>query len=647
MSAGTFTPTEPHPVLQLPTPEEAHAMGAENFIEAMRKREAAIRGEIHEPLRRCWEPPIWRVCDALVGLPWVPEAEAAAIRENLGFKQPVAVLYLLGAQRSSKTEYATNRMSRIAELKPHGLSWMFHNTMAASIDSHQKLIWKYLPPNLKGKSILSQTTYIAYKDKTGFSDGSLVRPNLHKTRFLSYDMPLTDLQGLNVDAGALDEFCTPEHVETLKARTAVKVGCVFVMLAPILGYTPLVQSASDGAEVCREAVAFMCPRDGGPRDLARYAGLTEDEAEKIKAWLGRKMKPPFPNVPFCRPEDCSQWLIDKSTGSGQPAVPAGRAFKTVPRIQKPADPEEKSAIVHFHGGDNPYGNPLSLALLNSAASEEQGKRIFYGLATQGMARMFPKFDRRIHVIPDAAIPSFGTNYVWNDPAPGRNPFFTWIRTCPGQRAYVYREWPGNYEIPGVGVPGPWALPHGKLGDGAPGPGQDSFGFGFTQLKREFARLEGWKDAQQPLPENQSETEWVRGWSNENGAREIVSRRFIDSRAASMPHIEDDRPVTLLEDYAKHGLFFELTPGDDINEGVGLLNDRLSYDPLKKVDGMNCPRLYIAASCVNTIFALLTWRNKEGRKGATKDPIDNLRYFVLQGVEYMAPEDFASTGGGHY
>lgn len=644
MSAPIFTPTEPHPVLQLPTPEQALALGQEKWLEAMTLREKAIREEQAAPLYMCWEPPIWKVCDALWGAPWLNEAEAEAIRQNLGFKKAVNVLYLLGAQRSGKTEYATNRMSRIAQLKAGELSWMFHNTLNASIDTHQKLIWKYLPPNLKGKPILSQTTYIAYKDKTGFAGESFVLPQLHKTRFFSYEQPLEDLQGYNCVAIGADEFVSPEHVETFKARVAVKNGVVFIMLAPIMGYTALVQSASEGAKVVRKSIAYLNPADTGPRDVARYLGLSEAETAAIKGWLDRGMKPPYPNVPFCRPEQCANWL----TGApSQPLPPEGRRFKEIPRVQKPIDLEDKSAIVHFHGNDNPYGNPLSLYLLNAGVGEEQGNRIFYGLAKKGMARMFPKFDRNVHVVPDNAIPPGGTNYQWEDPAPGRNPFLMWIRVTPAA-AYVYREWPGSYEIPEVGVPGPWALPDGRLHDGRAGPGQDSFGWGLLQQKKEFARLEGWLAADRPKPEGMSENEWIKSWSENEGAREVVTRRFIDSRYASSPHMEDDRPVTLRENYADIGIFYELTPGDDIGEGVRLINDRLSYDPARPVDALNCPHLFIAESCRNTIFALETWRHAEKSKGATKDPIDLLRYFVLEGLDYVSPEAYANeqTGGSY-
>ena len=46
MTLPAFTPTQPHPVLQLPTPEQAIALGPERWREAMLKREAAIKDEV-------------------------------------------------------------------------------------------------------------------------------------------------------------------------------------------------------------------------------------------------------------------------------------------------------------------------------------------------------------------------------------------------------------------------------------------------------------------------------------------------------------------------------------------------------------------------------------------------------------------------
>ncbi len=646
MTPSAFTPTQPHPVLQLPTPEQAVALGPERWREAMAKREAAIADERARPLWRSKEPPIWRVCDALWGAPWLDADEAERIRRNLNFRKPVNILYLLGGWGSGKTEYAAMRMSRLMQTIPNQIFWYLHETRTSQQDQQDPIVYKYLPPNLKtGKAIMEQTTYIAYKEKTGFSDGSFVLPNHSKGRFWTYEGGIDKLQGPTVRAAWGDELMPTEFVTAVGSRVGRANGIFFITFAPIHGHTPTVQEAVDGAEVCREITAFLNPADGGKRDVARYLGLTEEEYAKLREFFDRKEAPPYPNIPWSRPEDCAKWLTGEPS---QPTVPAGRKFKTLPRVLKPVDPEESRAVVLFNGSDNPYGKPLSTFSINSGVSEELGNRYFYGHTKQSKARMFPKFDLKVHVIDDEAIPAFGTNYHLIDPA-GRNFFQGWLRFVP-RKVYLYREWPGDYGIPVNGelvFPGPWALPHGKLGDGARGPAQDPFGFGLADYKAEIARLEGWKDYAKPRKENETIKEWVTGMYPQNGARETILRRFIDSRFASTPHLEDDRPVTMLENFAGLGLYFETTPGDDINEGVQGINDWLGYDLGRPLDALNCPTLYIAKSCKNTIFSLQTWKNAERGKGASKDPIDILRYAALLGLSYIPPEAYATAPGGSY
>lgn len=648
-AAVQFTPS--HPVLVMPTPEQARAMGSERWRDAMAKREQAILEEQSRPLWKMWEPPVWTICDALWGAPWLAADLAERIRKLLTFPRPVNVLMMNGGWASSKSEYAANRWSRLMQAQPNGISWYFHETVAAQIDQQEPLLYKYLPPNLKtDKAIMEKTTYVTYKEKTGFSDRSFVLPNHHRARGWTYEGGVDKLQGPTVNNAWGDELITPEFMSAIRSRISRSGGLFMSTFAPIHGYSETVQEVWDGAEVVRDCIGYLCPEDGGPRDVARYLGLSDDELMALRKWLGERKSNPkviAPTVPWSRPEDCLKWLTGEPS---QAAVPAGRKFKRVPRVLKPVDAENTTAIVCFHGSDNPYGNPLSVYMINASVSEEMACRYFYGWARKGMTRKFPKFDRQTHTIPDEAIPTAGTNYLIVDPADGRNFFMTWFRVTP-KAAYVYREWPGNYEIPGVGVPGPWAEPSGKLGDGKSGPGQESFGFGLVDYKAEIARLERWKDALEPGKADepdQSKADRVRKWFPEHGTAEHIARRFIDSRFASAPHMENDRPVTLLENFAELGIYFETTPGDDIGEGVQAVNDLFAYETTKPIDALNCPKLYIARSCVNTIFAIETWRNKEGRKGATKDPIDNLRYFALSGAaKYLAADAFKSEGGGHY
>jgi hypothetical protein len=280
---------------------------------------------------------------------------------------------------------------------------------------------------------------------------------------------------------------------------------------------------------------------------------------------------------------------------------------------------------------------------------------WYGVANKAIAQRFPLFNRDVHVIKKAQIPARGMNNLFMDPCGGRNPFFIWVRETPGA-SWVYREWPGNYEIPGQDVPGPWTLPDGKKKDGRPGPAQQSFGFGLAQIKFEMARLEQWKAiTQQPRQEDEGEKAWYIRLSESLGSVENVRTRFIDSRYASAKKENADMPTTLILEFLEIGLVFEPAKAEfrvlydpSVNaggEGVTIITDRLAYDPGKPVDFFNKPRLFICEDCANLIYSLENWTGLDGGKGAAKDPIDCLRMWAVSGCEWEDPEDLEVVGGG--
>lgn len=333
--------------------------------------------------------------------------------------------------------------------------------------------------------------------------------------------------------------------------------------------------------------------------------------------------------------------------TSQPEIPEGREFARVPRVLKCVDPEEKRAVVFFHTPDNPYGNPKSVWSIIARGTQDYIKERFYGIAKKGLSARFPKFNPRVHVVPPQDIPKDGTNYQFVDPASGRNFFMGWFRVTP-REVYLYREWPGNYYIEGVGVPGPWALPDGKQPDGRMGPAQQPFGFSYARYKLEMARLEGWADwkaGEEKGKADASLEQWVADWNEFNGAEELIQERFMDSRFAGAVRDQGDTPVTLLTKFDELGLRFKPTPGDPIAEGIQDINDALDYDTTQPVTHFNRPRLFISSECLNTIYALQTWTGLDGaslsgqatrfgQKGATKDPIDVLRYFFRSQCGYV-------------
>jgi len=217
----------------------------------------------------------------------------------------------------------------------------------------------------------------------------------------------------------------------------------------------------------------------------------------------------------------------------------------------------------------------------------------------------------------------GSNFLFVDPCDGRNWFMLWIRITDDGKWWVYREWPSHGHpsayIPGIGDPGPWAIP-GKALDGERGPAQDSFQFGLRQYKIEIERLEG---------------------------KEVIVERRMDIRFGNTPITEIDGSRTLIEQMEEQGMIFEPAVAHEIKASTTLVNELLDYDRetvvgefSSRLARVNQPRLKISVQCPNTIYALKTWTGKDGNKGATKDPIDLLRYAAASDIDFIGEDAYS-------
>jgi hypothetical protein len=295
----------------------------------------------------------------------------------------------------------------------------------------------------------------------------------------------------------------------------------------------------------------------------------------------------------------------------------------VPRIQQCV--REKARVVYFHTADNPFGNPEAMETELRGSNRERILMRAYGVPTKARMSMFPKFREDVHVVPHDSIPKDGTVFHFVDPGEGKTWAMLWIRFTPDGRCWIYREFPDQIDyIEGVGYPGPWAEADGKLQDGRPGPAQKACaGFGFEDYKRLIEAAEK-ADAAEP------------------------AERWMDSRYGNTPTMTQEGVRTLIEQCSERiGIDFRATSGQAIVEGVTLINDWLSYNDEAPVDALNSPRLYISERCQNLIYALKTWTGADGKRGATKDWIDILRYITLSGVEYEDPASLRTRGGGCY
>lgn len=317
-----------------------------------------------------------------------------------------------------------------------------------------------------------------------------------------------------------------------------------------------------------------------------------------------------------------EYLAGAKTLQDAPAPLLGDEKVKVPRVQQPV--RKGARIIYFHTSDNPYGGYENLKKTLEGGERKIILCRAYGVPTKAIANRFPKFSDSVHVIPLSRLPKEGTSYLVVDPCGGRNWFMSWVRVDAKGRFFIYREWPTpNGYIEGIGLPGPWAEPDGQKVDGRRGLAQQPFGFGLSRYKEEIFKLEGWP----------------------NG--EAIFERFMDSRYGNSPTVARESATTLIEECEEIGLTFRPTPGDNIDEGIDLINTMLDYDTTEPISALNEPKLYVTENCENTIYALHEWTGQDGKHGACKDPIDVIRYMCLAGLDYVDDEALLCRGGGSY
>ena len=658
-------------------------------LEIERRRFLAAMRE--DPYAMGYEPDIWLVTKALMrgapvtaqergrvkrrtGMDWEEWAERT--RAALGFRAPVGEVLIMGANRSGKTDFASKLAMQIAEgggrdAATHDRGWgaathdrgkkicVGFQTLKSGKGTQMKRLWNYMPKRFKERNIALKKAqrideHISYTEQNGFAGSKITFGNGSVLDFVTYEMDVKAIEGSEYDFGWLDEEFPMGFLATLRSRLASRRGTFVGTFTPISGYTPVVADFLDGMQVTRWHTAYMLPLDGKEPEPWSELGLTREEYGAIsRAGTEDGGSRYDPGVPEARPEECVQWIRGadaagtEASGSrygeasglryGEAANrDGGRSFARVPRVAVCKGGE--AAAVWFYGSDNPYGAPASViesAARNRRATAEIKARV-YGMAEKLTGRMFPKFSRERNVIAPDALPERLVRMMVVDPAPERNWCCGWYGWDPATDVlYKYREWPGRYEIPGVGVPQPWAQLSDRnrgVNDGEYAGGQEDFGMSFLKYKYEWARLEGWKDfmawagTHDPL-EWPEDIGMVEEWSELQGTREPIRERVIDARAASQSKMSMKENLTLFDEVAKLAEGFVPASGQRIAVGLDVLRDRIETGRYK-----------VTADCTNTIFAYEQYTGKDGQKGAVKDWIDGDRYAVLSGIFEYGEED---------
>jgi hypothetical protein len=274
----------------------------------------------------------------------------------------------------------------------------------------------------------------------------------------------------------------------------------------------------------------------------------------------------------------------------------------------------EAGIIFFHSIFNPYNPYDQLSQALSGKNKYEVKIRAYGWAESLAGAQFPRFGEA-HIVKHDDIPKEGTNYMVCDPAGSRNWFMLWMRIDEQGNKYVYREWP-DQSI------GEWALPSDKA-DGKAGSAQrNGAGMGIAEIQQLIKDLE------------QSE--------------EVVER-YIDPRAGATKATSLEGGISVVEllSSGEDGMDFIPASGISIDQGVAIINDWLFYDQSKPVNYINQPKLFVSEKCDNLIYCMKEWTGQDGDKGATKDPIDCLRYLSVMDPIYIDGQTFKPRGGHTY
>lgn len=632
-----------HPLLPLPTKREVwgllSAQGADGLRKVLQHRRERIEAGHRDPLQAP-RPKVWRIAERM-------------LRSVL-----VKLLVLLGGNRSTKSFYCADSLMRsvlraVDYNSKHGFTHpttflVGSDSEVNSAQTTQALVWHFLPQAFKAMNQMRSAREkragidINYTPGDGFADRVLALGHGVIVRFVLYSNDPANFEGAEFGAKDyrdvawwMDEALTLPWYNMLRRRGRFRPGYGLWSFTPIRGITPTIKEAVGTGKVLRTRRAVLLPAN---QELVK--GL--------------------------RP---------------------GR----VPFVQSGSAPDV--GVIYYHSDLTPFSSG-GRKYTDAVAADCKGKppayvlRIFYGYTEDTVGRAFPTFSQHVHVVPQEKLPDIGTNYLFIDPAGGRNYFMLWVRVVPGtpKRLFLYRDWPDMDRY------GEWAVPTERAvtrdsrrgWDGDPGPAQIQQGWGVTQYKEMIRKEEtistlttpegGWveKDPYRVRRLNQWVAEVIRAkkgppWTSEEiekarrsgrpAPTEGVLMRKIDPRAGMNPLAAEKGGTNLIEMFASRqdGPFgdpMDILPaysGKGIDEGTTHVAELLQYRTDQPIcPFVNEPRLYVADNCRQVIWMFENYTGWGGEDGACKDPADLVRYIAQdEELVFIQPDALRPKPGTTY
>jgi hypothetical protein len=569
-----------------------------------REERVHLSGDEGDPLRFGFEFEQWKDADRL-----------------LSEKQ---YLYVAGGNRASKSEWAAKRFVESCLAYGNSIRWCFQATEDLSRDTQQKLIWKYLPQEIKALNFKHDPRHI-YKVRwslaQGFTEGLLVLPNKTQIVFKTYKQLAKENQGIELGARRQAEPA-PQYAKN--GRKPPNIGVWADENMPLDWFKTLItRLGTRGAKLVWTFTAI----DGITTTVKEFIGTARTlESRPSELLASRK---------------------------NLPDLPVGH----MPYIQEPMT--AGGAVIYFFTQWNPfsgYAEKGGVKFECENKSSEFIERKAYGYARDVMNKCFPLFGPE-NIVKRAHLPRLMTRYMLTDPGDAsRNWASIWVGVASNGWHYIYMDWPDAQTY------GEWAVPSANpmQADGDRGDAQRSLGFGVAQFAAEWRRLE--LTASGPLPPSDGRPASVAapdgalrrspvtagelprqrdgGADLEQPAEEIF-QRFIDPRAAANEHIEEHGGTNLYQKFAELNDPMIFTPWSGVERAIGYahVNALLYWNKEKPLEvPLNCPKLYVCEECLQVIWMFSNYTGMGGERAGGKDFADLVRGMALADLQYY------ETGG---
>lgn len=223
--------------------------------------------------------------------------------------------------------------------------------------------------------------------------------------------------------------------------------------------------------------------------------------------------------------------------------------------------------------------------------KKEGEEIYqaraFGKFSAFAGTVFPLFCDTMHVIDPFKIPKNWNLYHLCDPHDVKPPFAMWIARDPMNNSYIVAEYP-DAEWDQV----------------------KRTNLTIKHFCRDFENIEAGRDSKFPMVPGKK-ADFQIGDPNKFKVR------------------LSNTGLTLSQEFANYGFDYDVTANDDITLGHDSIRKLIFYDPQRKVDAMNRPRLFVFRNCKNVIQAFKEYMiNQETGKiiDTWKCPIDLLRYY---------------------